>query len=279
MTRRAPPSTERTQAGPSPGVPTASSKEPPPRSTTPTTSGGSLEARDGALPGEPALVLAASAGRRVRRCASRSTRTSSSPFAACRPGAVTIVSIRSAPALRARRANVRATSARLLELLRPDAAERRARRRRAGGSGARGRAARRAGSSTRGDEQAGRVRADVDDARRSRVGFFPRASDGLNATPRTRSRAGRAPARGASSSRGASAACRPGVARVHVPSAPSSHAFVSSASALSRIACDVLADARVLDRDEHLDPVVEVARHEVGAADVRRRVARRPRTQ
>ena len=35
---------------------------------------------------------------------------------------------------------------------------------------------------------------------------------------------------------------------------------------------DVLAQSGVLDGDEHLDPVVEVARHEIGAADVRSRL-------
>ena len=59
-----------------------------------------------------------------------------------------------------------------------------------------------------------------------------------------------------------------GSSRVHVPSCPS----VQACDVVARRRCrstraQLLACARVLDRDEHLDPAVEVARHHVGAAD------------
>ncbi len=75
--------------------------------------------------------------------------------------------------------------------------------------------------------------------------------------------------------------CSLGVRRFQVWSDWSSHAFVSSASERSSVSSRSSRSDRVLDRRVELDARVEVARHEVGRADVdagRRRRARRRRS-
>ena len=76
---------------------------------------------------------------------------------------------------------------------------------------------------------------------------------------------------------GARLVARLGVRRVQTPSAPRSHAFVSSASERSSVSSRSSRSDRVLDRRDELDARVEVARHEVGRADVDRRSRRRAR--
>ena len=65
----------------------------------------------------------------------------------------------------------------------------------------------------------------------------------------------------------------PGSRRSHVPSERSSHANMSSASERSTMSIRSPLSSSVLDRREQLDAGVEVARHEVGRADVDRRLA------
>ena len=107
----------------SPGVPTATSHEPPPRSTTATESGGSLirltAPCQASRPSSSALEDDDGRAGGLRRA----RRTSSSPFSAWRPGAVTIVSSRSTPALRAHPREALGDLARLLELLGADPAQ------------------------------------------------------------------------------------------------------------------------------------------------------------
>ena len=58
-----------------------------------------------------------------------------------------------------------------------------------------------------------------------------------------------------------------GFSRVHRPSAPSCHAWRLSASSVSKIVFSSACARWRLDRHDDLDAVVEVARHQVGAAD------------
>ena len=69
-----------------------------------------------------------------------------------------------------------------------------------------------------------------------------------------------------------------GLTRSQPPSGASSHAWQLSASSALKIALDLVAHLGVLDGDDDLDPVVEVARHQVGAAEQIRLLVVRPRS-